>query len=74
MAANQYVTATFDGTQDTIAVSWANLGGTQLVFHGVSTTDGSSMGADLISVTTTGATVVPYARFSGKVVLEIVTQ
>lgn len=74
MAATQYVTATFDGTQDTIAVSWSNLGGTQYILHGVSTIDGSSMGADLISVTSTGATVVPFARFSGKVTLEIATQ
>lgn len=74
MAATQYATATFDGTQDSIAVTWADLGGTQYVTHGI-TTDGTVVeGVNLTNLTRTGATIVPFARFSGSVTLEIATQ
>lgn len=72
MAATQYVKATFAGT-DTQTVTWSDLGGTQYVFAGVATTDGSTMGADLTNVTRTGATVAAFAPFNGTVTIEIAT-
>jgi hypothetical protein len=74
MAAKQTVTATFDGTQDSVAVAWANLGGTQRVVGGVTIVDSAgAVIAYLTNRTTTGATVNASARFSGTVDLEIAT-
>lgn len=70
----QLVAVTFDSTQDNVAASWSNLGGTQRVFHGLTITD--SLGPVVIhltSRTTTGATVNTSSKFSGTVELEIVT-
>lgn len=74
MAATQYVTATFNGTQDSIAVTWSDLGGTQYITAGVETDGTVIEGVTLVSVTRTGATVTPYARFTGTVTVEIATQ
>lgn len=74
MAATQYVTATFNGTQDSIAVTWNDLGGTQYILHGIETDGTVIEGVNLNSVTRTGATIVPFARFNGTVTVEIATQ
>lgn len=63
-------TATFDGTQDTVAVVWSTAFlTTPTVTAGISVSDGSMLDCDVVSVTTTGCTVAPTGRFIGTVEL-----
>lgn len=62
-------TATFDGTQDSVAVVWpAPFANAPNVTFGVGVLDGSTVEVDvpLASITTTGCTVETFARFAGK--------
>jgi hypothetical protein len=63
-------TATFDGTQDTVAVTWSTpFVSTPGVTAGIGVRDGQTLDVDITSVTTTGCTVAPTSRFVGVVEL-----
>jgi hypothetical protein len=65
-------TATFNGSQDSVAVVWSTafISAPTLVTSGVVITDGSGpVMVDIISVTNTGCTVETSARFTGAVEL-----
>jgi hypothetical protein len=64
------VTAAFDGTQDTVAVTWSTAFLTApSVTAGISVADSQVLDVGLTSITTTGCTVEPTARFVGSVEL-----
>jgi hypothetical protein len=68
----QVATATFNGTQDTVAVSWTAPIGNFGITAGVTVTD--SIGPVVITLesrTSTGCTVRTSARFTGTVELNI---
>lgn len=63
-------TATFTGAEDTVAVVWSTaLVTSPVVTYGITVTDGQTLDADVTSITTTGCTVEPTARFVGTVEL-----
>lgn len=63
-------TAAFTGAEDTVVVSWSTpFLSTPSVTAGISVSDGQTLDVDVISVTTTGCTVEPTARFVGNVEL-----
>lgn len=63
-------TASFTGVEESVAVVWSTpFLVAPSVTHGVGVTDGQTVDADVISVTTTGCTVVPTGPFAGKVEL-----
>ena len=68
----QNVTATFNGTQDTVAASWSATSATQAVQCGVTVTDGAGpVVVWLTSRTTSGCTVNVSERFSGTVEITV---
>lgn len=65
-------TATFNGTQDFVDVTWIAMPGLYGISHGILPTDGSTgLVAWLTSVTSAGARVNISSRFSGAVELQI---
>lgn len=70
----QTATATFNGSQDTVAVSWTAMSGNYVVVCSNPTiTDGSGAVVPwLTSVSSTGATVNVSDRFSGSVVVTVI--
>ena len=70
----QAVTASFNGTQDSVAVTWPDLGVVpNSISVGVCTSDGGGAVDVLISaLVSSGCTVTPTARFVGTV--EIIVQ
>jgi hypothetical protein len=65
-------TATFDGTQDSVAVLWSSAfsAAPGTVTYGIGISDGGGViDCDVTSVTATGCTVEPSARFTGVVEL-----
>lgn len=63
-------TAAFTGAEDTVVVTWSTpFLAVPSAPAGVSVSDGQTLDVDLTSVTTTGCTVEPTARFVGNVEL-----
>lgn len=68
-------TAIFTGAEDSVAVTWVMVAGSAFtappaVTAGVNVSDGGGpVAVDVVSVTTTGATVNPSARFTGTIEL-----
>jgi len=65
-------TAVFDGTQDSVAVSWSTAfaAAPGTVTYGIGISDGGGViDCDVTSVTSAGCTVEPTARFTGVVEL-----
>lgn len=70
--ATQTAIATFTGAEDSIALTWTAMPSLYAIEHGVTVTDGGGpVGVQLSSVSSSGATVQPTARFSGTIALTI---
>lgn len=63
-------TATFTGSEDSVAVLWPTaFAVAPSVTAGVDVTDGATVEVDVVSITATGCTVEASARFTGVVEL-----
>jgi hypothetical protein len=70
--AMQNATASFDGSQDSVAVTWPTMTGNYGINHGLAITDAAGpVSIWLTSVSSSGATVNTSARFTGAVDLAI---
>lgn len=66
----QAVTASFDGSQDTVTVTFSGIvTNPPTVTQGICVNDGQTVSADITSLTNAGCTVAPTARFNGTVEL-----